>query len=27
VRVPSDMEDPNAKEWEPVHIDIGEIIS
>jgi dsRNA-specific ribonuclease len=27
VTVPSDMEDPNAKEWEPVHIDIGEIIS
>jgi dsRNA-specific ribonuclease len=27
VRVPSDMEDHNAKEWEPVHIDIGEIIS
>jgi dsRNA-specific ribonuclease len=27
VRVPSDMEDPNAKEWESVHIDIGEIIS
>jgi len=26
VRVPSDMEDANAKPWEPVHIDIGEII-
>jgi len=26
VRVPSDMESANAKPWEPVHIDIGEII-
>jgi len=26
VRVPSDMEDPNARPWEPVHIDMGEII-
>jgi dsRNA-specific ribonuclease len=26
VRVPSDMEDANPKPWEPVHIDIGEII-
>jgi dsRNA-specific ribonuclease len=26
VRVPSDMEETNAKPWEPVHIDIGEII-
>ena len=26
VRVPSDMEEPNAKPWEPVHIDLGEII-
>ncbi len=25
-RVPSDMEMPNAKPWEPVHIDIGEIL-
>lgn len=26
VRVPSDMEEPNAKPWEPVHIDLGEIV-
>jgi len=26
VRVPSDMEVKEAKEWEPVHIDVGEII-
>lgn len=26
VRVPSDMEEPGAKPWEPVHIDLGEII-
>lgn len=26
VRVPSDMEAGNAKEWEPVHIDMGEVI-
>jgi dsRNA-specific ribonuclease len=26
VRVPSDMEEPGAKPWEPVHIDMGEII-
>jgi dsRNA-specific ribonuclease len=26
VRVPSDMEEPDAKPWEPVHIDLGEII-
>jgi len=25
-RVPSEMEDQGAKEWEPVHIDLGEII-
>ena len=26
VRMPSEMEAPNAKPWEPLHIDIGEII-
>ena len=26
VRVPSDMEEPGAKPWEPVHIDLGEIV-
>jgi dsRNA-specific ribonuclease len=26
-RVPSEMEDDGAKEWEPVHIDLGEIIT
>jgi dsRNA-specific ribonuclease len=26
VRVPSDMEAPNAAPWEPVHIDLGEVI-
>lgn len=26
VRVPSDMEKSSAKEWEPVHIDMGEVI-
>jgi len=26
VRVPSDMADSNARPWEPVHIDVGEII-
>lgn len=26
-RVPSEMEKPDAKPWEPVHIDIGEIVS
>lgn len=26
VQVPSDMEEPGAKPWEPVHIDLGEII-
>jgi len=25
-RVPSEMEQPGAKEWEPAHIDIGEIV-
>jgi dsRNA-specific ribonuclease len=26
VRMPSEMETPNAKPWEPLHIDLGEII-
>ena len=26
VRLPSEMEAPNAKPWEPLHIDVGEII-
>jgi dsRNA-specific ribonuclease len=26
VRVPSDMEKPGEREWEPVHIDMGEVI-
>ncbi|CAN8102823.1 unnamed protein product [Discula destructiva] len=27
VRVPSDMMEPGAKPWEPVHVDIGEVIT